>query len=120
MRVPFLDKEVFKVASELEEGDKLSHSTTKYILRYAFRDLVDEETFMRPKLGYPVPVRKWLKKELYDWAKDIIVSSSADEYIDKKYALSLLEDHKNGTSDNYRKLWTILVFSRWYDMYAKG
>lgn len=120
VRVPFLDKEVFKVASELEEGDKLSHSTTKYILRYAFRDLVDEETFMRPKLGYPVPVRKWLKNELYDWAKDIIVSSSADEYIDKKYALLLLEDHKNGTSDNYRKLWTILVFSRWYDMYAKG
>ncbi len=120
VRVPFLDKEVFKVASELEESDKLSHSTTKYILRYAFRDLVDEETFMRPKLGYPVPVRKWLKNELYDWAKDIIVSSSADEYIDKKYALALLEDHKNGTSDNYRKLWTILVFSRWYDMYVNG
>lgn len=120
VRVPFLDKEVFKVASELEEGDKLSHSTTKYILRYAFRDLVDEETFMRPKLGYPVPVRKWLKNELYDWAKDIIVNSGADDYIDKKYALSLLEDHKNGTSDNYRKLWTILVFSRWYDMYTNG
>ncbi len=119
VRVPFLDKEVFRVASSLDDGEKLSHNTTKYALRYAFRDLVDEETFMRPKLGYPVPVRKWLKNELYDWARDIIENSSADEFIDKKYALTLLERHRDGSEDNYRKLWTILVFSRWYDLYVK-
>ncbi len=119
VRVPFLDREVFRVASALSDEDKLSHNTTKYVLRYAFRDLVDEDTFMRPKLGYPVPVRKWLKNELYDWARDIIENSSADEFIDKKYALELLERHRDGSEDNYRKLWTILVFSRWYDLYVK-
>jgi asparagine synthase (glutamine-hydrolysing) len=118
VRVPFLDKEVFRVASTLHDSEKLSHNTTKYILRYAFRDLVDEETFMRPKLGYPVPVRKWLKNELYEWAKDIIVNSSDNPYVDKKTALSLLEKHRDGSEDNYRKLWTILVFQRWYDLYV--
>ncbi len=119
VRVPFLDKEVFELASTLATEEKLSHGTTKYIFRHAFRDLVNEETVMRPKLGYPVPVRKWLRCELYDWAKDIIVNSGADEYIDKKEALRMLDAHRDGSEDNYRKLWVILVFLRWYSLYTK-
>lgn len=118
VRVPFLDKEVFELASTLATEEKLSHGTTKYIFRHAFRDLVNEETVMRPKLGYPVPVRKWLRCELYDWAKDIIVNSGADEYIDKKEALRLLDAHRDGSEDNYRKLWVILVFLRWHSMFT--
>jgi len=118
VRVPFLDKEVFKFASTLTDKDKLSHKTTKYILRYTFKDLVDEATFMRPKWGYPVPVRKWLKNELYPWAKDIIENSTADDYIVKEEALKLLEAHRDGTADNYRKLWVILVFITWYRLYV--
>ena len=72
---------------------------------------------MRPKLGYPVPVRVWLKNEIYEWAKDIITSPYADEYIDKAAALRMLEDHRNGVADNYRPLWTILVFITWYRLY---
>lgn len=118
VRVPFLDKEVFKVASMLCDHDKLSHKTTKYILRYAFRDMINQETFMRPKLGYPVPVYKWLKNELYDWAKDIIENSTADDYIIKEEALRMLEAHRDGSQNNYRKLWTILVFITWYRLYV--
>lgn len=117
VRVPFLDKEVFDFASTLATEEKLAHSTTKYIFRHAFRDLVNPETVMRPKLGYPVPVRKWLQNELYDWAKDIIVNSGADEYIDKKEALRMLDAHRDGSEDNYRKLWVILVFLRWHTLY---
>ncbi|MBE6689273.1 MAG: asparagine synthase (glutamine-hydrolyzing) [Ruminococcaceae bacterium] len=118
VRVPFLDKEVFKVASMLCDEDKLSHGTTKYILRYAFKDMINEETFMRPKLGYPVPVYKWLKNELYDWAKDIIENSTADDYIVKEEALRMLNAHRDGSENNYRKLWTILVFITWYRLYV--
>ncbi len=117
LRVPFLDKEVFEFASRLKLTDKLSHKTTKYILRYAFKDYVNPETFMRPKLGYPVPVRIWLKNELYEWARDIINGSKADEYIRKDEALRMLEDHRTGKADNYRKLWAILVFITWYNLY---
>lgn len=119
VRVPFLDKEVFELASTLATEEKLSHGTTKYIFRHAFRDLVNEETVMRPKLGYPVPVRKWLQNELYDWAKDIITNSGADEYIDKKEALRMLDAHRDGSEDNYRKLWVILVFLRWHSLFVK-
>lgn len=117
VRVPFLDREVWKFASTLAVDDKLREGTTKYILRYAFKDYVNPETFMRPKLGYPVPVRVWLRGELYEWARDIIQNSKADEYIDKQAALKMLEDHRTGKADNYRKLWSILVFITWYRLY---
>ena len=117
VRVPFLDREVWKFASTLSVDEKLREGTTKYLLRYAFKDYVNPETFMRPKLGYPVPVRVWLRGELYEWARDIITNSRADEYIDKKAALQMLEDHRTGKADNYRKLWSILVFITWHRLY---
>ncbi len=117
-RVPFLDREVFEAASVLCDSDKLSHGTTKYIFRHAFRDIINPETFMRPKKGYPVPVRVWLKDELYDWARDIINSPYADEYFDKAVCLKLLEDHRLGKADNYRPIWTILTFITWYRFYV--
>ncbi len=117
VRVPFLDKEVFAFASTLKDSDKLQNGTTKYLLRYAFKDYVDPATFMRPKLGYPVPVRVWLKNELYEWAREIISRSTADEFIDRKAALQMLEDHRSGKADNYRKLWSILVFLTWHRLY---
>ena len=117
-RVPFLDREVFEAAKILCDGDKLSNGTTKYIFRHAFRDVVNPDTVMRPKKGYPVPVRVWLKDELYDWAKDIIKSPYADEFINKDEALRLLEDHRTGKADNYRTLWTVLAFITWYKLYV--
>lgn len=117
-RVPFLDREVFEAARVLCDDDKLSHQTTKYIFRHAFRDVVNPETVMRAKKGYPVPVRVWLRDELYEWAKDIILSPYADEYINKVEALKLLEDHRTGKADNYRPIWTILTFITWYRLYV--
>ncbi len=119
-RVPFLDREVFEAAKVLCDSDKLSNDTTKYIFRHAFRDIVNEETVMRPKKGYPVPVRVWLKDELYTWAKDIINSPFADEYINKSEALRLLEDHRRGKADNYRPIWTTLAFITWCKLYAQN
>ena len=73
---------------------------------------------MRPKLGYPVPVRLWLKNELYDWARDIILSPYADEFIEKSAVLEMLEQHRKGEKDNYKPLWNILTFITWYRLYV--
>ncbi len=116
-RVPFLDREVFAAARDLCDSDKLNEGTTKYILRHAFRDFVNPETVMRPKLGYPVPVRVWLRGELYEWAREIILSPYADEYIDKPAALKLLDEHRTGKHDHYKKIWAILTFITWYRIY---
>lgn len=117
VRVPFMDLEVYEAARTLAPEDKLSHGTTKYVLRRAFRDLIGEETFVRAKKGYPVPVRYWLKNDLFDWARDIIKNNPCERYINTAEALRLLEEHGSGKKDNYHALWAIVCFMTWYRLY---
>ena len=116
-RVPYLDKEVFKAARSLCDRDKLSHDTTKYILRDTFSDLLNRETVVRPKKGYPVPVRVWLRGELYEWARHILAENPAEQYIDTAEALRLLELHRAGKGDYYHQIWVLLSFMTWYRLY---
>ena len=119
LRVPFLDKEVFKVASKIQSKQKIKEHTTKYILRKAAEGIVPSHVLNRKKLGFPVPIRHWLKNELYDWAIDIISSSSTDYLFHKQEVLKLLEQHVTNKKDNSRKLWTILIFMIWHQVFIE-
>ncbi|MCU5573145.1 asparagine synthase (glutamine-hydrolyzing), partial [Bacillus cereus] len=110
LRVPFLDKEVFDVASKIPTELKIANRTTKAILREAVRGIVPDHVLDRKKLGFPVPIRHWLKDEMYDWALNIIKESKTEHLIDKKYVLNLLEAHRTDKGDHSRKIWTVLTF----------
>lgn len=118
LRVPFLDKKVFEVASKVGWDLRIAENTTKYALREAAKEVVKTGASTRRKLGFPVPIRHWLKDEIHDWAVDTIKNSDIDEFIDKNYILKLLEDHCKGIDDNSRKIWTVLVFAIWHDIYV--
>jgi asparagine synthase (glutamine-hydrolysing) len=116
LRVPFLDKHVFEVASQLSSDLKIKGGTTKYILRQAAKGIVPDHVLNRRKLGFPVPIRLWLKDELYDWAVDTIELSNTDHLFNKMEVLNLLDKHREGKIDFSRKLWTILMFMVWYEV----
>ncbi len=120
LRVPFLDVEVFAVGSTIPTKEKLTRETTKYALRRAIEDLVPAHVINRPKLGFPVPIRHWLKDVMYDWAHEIITESQADHLIDRQAALQLLEAHRAGPHDYSRKIWTLLVFFIWHGIFVEG
>ncbi|MDQ2750890.1 MAG: asparagine synthase (glutamine-hydrolyzing) [Actinomycetota bacterium] len=120
LRVPFLDIEVFAVASSIPTDQKITKETTKYALRRALADIVPAHVLQRPKLGFPVPIRHWLKDEMYDWARAIITDSQADHLIDRAAALRLLEEHRAGPHDYSRKIWTLLVFMVWHGIFVEG
>lgn len=115
LRAPFVDKEVFKVAAQIPTSLKFKNNTTKYMLRKAAEEFVPEHVLYRKKLGFPVPIRFWLKNELYEWARQIIMEAKTDAFIDKNYVLNMLENHRKGDEDYSRKLWTFITFIRWYD-----
>ncbi|PGY09894.1 asparagine synthase (glutamine-hydrolyzing) [Bacillus sp. AFS031507] len=119
LRVPFLDKAVFEVASKIPTSLKTVHGTTKYILRKAAEGVVPAHVLDRKKLGFPVPIRHWLKNEMNEWAKKIIRESNTDHLINKSYVLQLLEDHCQGKADNSRKIWTVLMFMVWHQVYVE-
>lgn len=117
IRVPFVDKEVFKLASTLTKDEKIQKFTTKYALREAFKDELPDYLYAKRKLGYPVPMRVWLKNELYNWAFNIIDNNPVKE-INKEEVLIMLKDHKAGKGDYSRKVWSIIVFIIWYRLYV--
>lgn len=119
LRVPFLDKEVFQIASGLPVDVKIANGTTKKILREAARGIVPEHVLDRKKLGFPVPIRHWLKNELYDWTKQLINDSETDNLIDKTYLLQLLEAHCQGKGDYSRKIWTVVNFMLWHQVFVE-
>jgi asparagine synthase (glutamine-hydrolysing) len=120
LRVPFLDTEVFRVASTIPVEQKLTKETTKYALRRALAEIVPPHVLNRAKLGFPVPTRPWLRDVMYDWARDIITSAGTGHLIDTRSALALLDAHREGPHDYSRKIWTLLVFMIWHGIFVEG
>jgi asparagine synthase (glutamine-hydrolysing) len=124
LRVPFLDPEVFKVASTLPVDQRVTKETTKYALRRALEQIVPAHVLNRRKLGFPVPTRYWLAEPLHDWARQIITESQTDEWLDRAQVLAMLDAHRaNQRSaspvDYSRKLWTLLVFMIWHGIFVE-
>ncbi|HEX7658477.1 MAG TPA: asparagine synthase (glutamine-hydrolyzing) [Pseudonocardiaceae bacterium] len=120
LRVPFLDREVFTIASQIPLEEKITRETTKYALRRALRDVVPPHVLNRRKLGFPVPIRHWLRAEMYDWARQIVLDSQTDQYIDRNAVLQLLDDHRDGKLDHSRRIWALLVFMIWHGIFVEG
>jgi asparagine synthase (glutamine-hydrolysing) len=119
LRVPFLDTEVFDIASTIPVDQKITKETTKYALRRALNEIVPAHVLNRPKLGFPVPTRPWLRTVMYDWAQQIISDAGTDHLIDTGGALELLRAHRDGPHDYSRKIWTLLVFMIWHGIFVE-
>lgn len=121
LRVPFLDKEVFKVAETIPHDLKIANGTTKYALRRAMEQIVPPHVLHRKKLGFPVPMRHWLAgDELFGWAQDTINESQTDDIFNKKAVLEMLNEHRAGVSDHSRRLWTVLAFMVWHGIFVEN
>lgn len=117
-RVPFTDIEVFKLASTLTVDKKLASKTTKVALREASSKVIPTEAYKKKKLGFPVPVRDWMKDDdFYEEIKSTFTKSKGIKYFDQNYILNLLEEHRNDKKDNYKKIWIIYSFLKWFDLY---
>ena len=119
LRVPFLDPEVFAVASELPLDAKIGAGTTKYALRRALADVVPAHVLNRRKLGFPVPIRHWLRDEMYDWARELIRDSQTDHLLDLVAVQRMLDEHRVGPVDHSRRIWTLLVFLIWHGLFVE-
>lgn len=116
VRVPYLDREVIEYASKLPSKYKIVGNETKYAFRKVAKEELADKVADKKKLGFPVPIREWLKKDdVYQEVKNMFLES---EYFFKpKKIIKLLDDHKAGKRDNSRKIWTIYTFLVWYQEY---
>ncbi len=118
LRVPFLDKEVWKVASRIPSRLRVNRNNTKYALRQAALRHLPQETAEKEKLGFPVPTRVWLRDEkYYNVVKQEFQSPTAQKFFNIDILLRWLDDHYNGVADTSRNVWTVYVFLVWYKQY---
>ena len=119
-RVPFIDKCVFNVAKTLHIEYKVTKENTKVALREAAKEVIPTEAYKKKKLGFPVPIREWLKDDdVYEEVKNTLNSEIAKNYFNTNVLNKLLIEHKNNKKDNYRKIWTVYCFLKWYDVFFK-
>lgn len=129
LRVPFLDKEIMALAEQIPTKFRVTHSKgtdeTKYITKYAMRLAAKKDTpkqtaktAAKKKLGFPVPIRVWLREQkYYDIVRTAFESESAKKYFNTAPLIKLLDDHRDGKADNSRKIWTVFIFLVWYKVY---
>ena len=115
VRVPFLDKEVFEVARHVPLKYKVTKENTKYAMRQAAHRYLPDMVAEKKKLGFPVPIRIWLRDEkYYNVVKEAFTSKAAEEFFKTDEIVKLLDEHKNGKNDNSRKIWAIYMFLVWH------
>ena len=118
LRVPFLDKKVMALAEKIPTKYRVTKENTKYAMRIAALRACPPQTANKKKLGFPVPIRVWLKEDkYYDIVKKAFTGKIAGKYFDTDLLVNLLDDHRAGKYDYSRKIWTVFTFIIWYNVY---
>ena len=133
LRVPFLDKEVMYVAEQIPTRyrvtrEEVTDENTPYITKYAMRLAAKKDTpkstaktAAKKKLGFPVPIRVWLKEDkYYHIVRKYFESETSEQFFHTEQLIKLLDDHRDGKADNSRKIWTVFMFLLWYAVYFES
>ena len=118
LRVPFLDRKVFELASHIPTKHKVNASQTKIAMRGAALKTIPEKTADKKKLGFPVPVRAWLRDERYAaTVREAFNTEAANEFFNTAELNKMLDQHMRGKRDNWRQIWCVFIFLVWYNEY---
>jgi len=115
VRVPLLDHEFMELVATIPASLKLHGRDGKHILKQALRPYVNSSILDRPKRGFSIPLKDWLRKELKPVFEEAVFSNSSAvaEYLDPQYVASLWKEHQSGMRDYAAELWSILFFAKW-------
>ena len=115
VRVPYLDRDVFELAASIPTRFRTNKTATKYAFRMAAAKHMPDNVADKKKLGFPVPIRIWLREErFYARVKAAFASPAAEKYFNVKALVDMLDTHKRGKRDLSRKIWTVYMFLVWY------
>jgi asparagine synthase (glutamine-hydrolysing) len=129
LRVPFLDPEVFALASTIPLDERVPRNgsgdragATKYALRRAMEQIVPPSILHRRKLGFPVPTADFLAGPLHEWARDVVTASETDQWLDRGHVLALLDRLREAEVPSKRiarQVWEVLVFMVWHGIFVE-
>jgi asparagine synthase (glutamine-hydrolysing) len=115
VRVPLLDPDVFSFAWGLHPDDRVQNGIGKWPLRQLLNRYVPAEIVERPKMGFGVPINKWLRAELREWASELLDGQLLQQqgYFHAEPIVRMWDEHVSGTADRSTELWPVLMFQAW-------
>ncbi|KZZ77921.1 hypothetical protein A3765_08705 [Oleiphilus sp. HI0130] len=119
MRLPILDQRVVEYSWRLSDELKVHNGKSKWLLRQVLYRYVPAKLIDRPKMGFSVPLAKWLKSDLKAWGDNLLSTSSLKRHglLDASLIRRTWSEHQSGKFDHSHKLWTVLIFQAWYDKF---
>jgi asparagine synthase (glutamine-hydrolysing) len=119
LRVPFLDHKVLEYSLQLPDRYRLNGNVGKYLLKKLMEGRLPSETIYQKKKGFPVPIERWFRNELYDDVAEILLSGRALErnYFRQDYVRKTLDRHKSGKENRSRRIMSLLTLELWHRQY---
>ena len=121
-RVPFLDHPFVEFAASVPENMKIRNGTGKYIVKRAVEDLLPHEIIYRTKMGFPTPLKSWLREDRAQPLFALLLNREGllAEYLDLHYVEKLIERQRGGVEDATDRLWRLLNLQLWGDLFLRG
>jgi len=118
-RAPFLDHELVEFAATIPFSYKLRGLTSKYILKQTFADLLPHEVIRRPKWGFFSPASAWLRADMKDLTVEVLSATHLAEagLFQWRSVDELVQRHIRKEVYNLNKVWALLTFQLWYEIY---
>ena len=109
------------LAEKIPVDFRVSKENTKLALRKAAMRAMPKETANKKKLGFPVPIRVWLKEDkYYNKVRGYFENETSKKYFNTSALIKLLDDHRAGKHDNSRKIWTVFSFLLWHEQFMEA
>ena len=121
-RVPFLDHRFVEFAASIPSGLRLNGKRTKHILKKALQRELPMQIIERGKEGFSIPIKNWMKNELKTMMLDSLSEANVRDkgFFDPHYVNRLVNEHVNGNENHSHRLWALMAFHMWYDLYMKS
>lgn len=118
LRVPFLDREVFALASTLPASQRVGRRETKIALRAAAARTLPQATAAMPKQGFVTPLAQWLQEEpWHSQVREVLNSERARRFFRTDRLNALLDEHQRGPRSHMKKIWSAYCFLNWHEQY---
>ena len=121
-RVPFLDHPFVEFAARVPDTLKIRNGVTKYILKEAVSKLLPSSIVHRKKMGFPTPITKWLSGSMLETVAGTLRDPDGllSGYVDATALDSLIDRHRKSQEDATDRIWRLLNFQLWGDIYLTG
>ena len=117
VRVPYIDSEVIKLAFQINSKLKIKNNEQKFILKKVAEKWLPKEIIYRPKAGFTLPLRAWIKKDLNSLVSEYILSDTGIKkrnLFKEDFLKKTIDDEYNNISDNSQKIWQLLTLEQWF------